>query len=514
MDEFLDKLQEDQRRMRKFLRSKAERFKTMGEALAAPAAQGTGRVHLVAEAPLDALLDVVGREYLLHLPVEIGADLEATAEGVEEEDVVLAFLHEGKQKAIRRVLERARAREATILVIGGLGSKTRTTKRQASVMLTLPTRGIKTIVESIFISARILARISRGFANAAPDQTPAEERPPSSRIGSALVEERGSEKIAKRKKKSRRLKPSVLEIQAIREEDLEDSQRDEGAEAASEATSKKRATKSKAPAAAKASESKPKSGSKDRTGSRPKSGSKPQGKSGSRPRSSSKSRPEASEAELPTAPPLPQPAPALDPFAADDAPVGLVSHEDPAAAGPTFGSDIIVGSDVLPVTDAPVSSSKGVDPFSLDDDFLSDLQMPAQSGGASGSAPQSSDSTPDGRMVSARFSIQDCKIRWGRGGFPDETSPPHRLLQLTRGEATFQIANDDEAAATLHIEDELWVRIEIPAFIDPILARGRLRDLSGAVGNGGTTAHLDFLDLDDALRRKLDRAAETLRAPA
>ena len=78
----------------------------------------------------------------------------------------------------------------------------------------------------------------------------------------------------------------------------------------------------------------------------------------------------------------------------------------------------------------------------------------------------------------------------------------------------FLIDNDDEAAATLQIHDELWVRIEIPAFLEPILVRGKIEDFEGSAGNGGTRAWLAFHDVEIGVQRKLERAADELRLPA
>ncbi|MBL4848487.1 MAG: hypothetical protein JKY65_23445, partial [Planctomycetes bacterium] len=189
-----------------------------------------------------------------------------------------------------------------------------------------------------------------------------------------------------------------------------------------------------------------------------------------------------------------------DPLAQDDAPVGLVSREDPPA-GPTFGSDIMLGSDAgFPGAD--------LGPISFDDDFLSDLEVKPPSASRSGSESEDGISA---RMVSARFSVRDCTIRWGRGGFPDDSSPAHTLIDFDGAQALFLLDHDDEAAATLQIEDELWVRIEVPAFLEPILTRARILDLVGSAGNGGTTATLEFSELEAHTRRKLERAAAARR---
>lgn len=603
MDEFLDKLQEDQRRMRKYLSAKGLRFRAMGEALAACADAG-GRVFVAGEPPLDMLTRVIGQEYFPHLQVVLIDDPEETAVELGEDDALLAFLHEGKHKRIRRLLERARARHATVLIVGGLGARTPTTKRQAEVMITLPTRGIKTVVESCFICARILARVSRaamtrsqeGEAVESGRKTRSDSRRSKSKSSGRKSEDTRSKssrrskkrkseglksksagrkserlksksksapadeeleptsepRIAKRKRK-KKLKPSVLELPTISPSDLES--RPPSAEQVEEPLEEipledlhleelpapspqsdledledidldeLEAKLEEAPDDAEESVDLGESVDLDEDldeedlsdidlgeslseeeedpfadvdlkelGAAPRSGSRPQPISRGADGSLGSPEVEATRSEPFSPPPL-----------VDDAPVGLVSHED-APAGPTFGSDIMLGSDVGVVSAEP---PRDLGPISFDDDFLSDLevQRPA-SGSRSASEPHDGISA---RMVSARFSVQDCTIRWGRGGFPDDSSPAHTLLDFDGGQALFLLDHDDEAAATLAIQDELWVRIEVPAFLEPILTRARIMDLAGSAGNGGTTATLQFSELEARTRQKLERAAAARR---
>jgi len=612
VDEFLDKLQEDQRRMRKYLSAKGLRFRAMGESLAACADAG-GRVFVAGEPPLDLLTRVIGHEYFPHLSVVLIDDPEETAVELSEEDVLLAFLHEGKHKRIRRLLERARARSATVLVVGGLGARTASTKRQAEVMITLPTRGIKTVVEASFICARILARVSRAAMSRSQEGEVVESgrktrsdsrrskskssgrksedtRSKSSRRNkrktkssgrkserleakskskSAPAEEEleaASEPRVARRKRKKKLKPSVLELPTIspselesrppsanqvddslEEIPLEELQLDEPspredldeAEELEEELEEAEGSEEElddidldeleakledAPEEGEESVDLGESIDLDEDLDDEDLDDIDLGESldeeedpfadvdlaelGAAPRSSSRPRPisrgpdgslsgqavEATRSEHFSPPPL-----------VDDAPVGLVSHED-APAGPTFGSDIMLGSDVGVVGAAGPAD---LGPISFDDDFLSDLevQRPA-SGSRSTSEPQDGISA---RMVSARFSVQDCTIRWGRGGFPDDSSPAHTLLDFDGGQALFLLDHDDEAAATLAIQDELWVRIEVPAFLEPILTRARILDLAGSAGNGGTTATLEFSELEARTRQKLERAAAARR---
>lgn len=633
MDEFLDKLQEDQRRMRKYLSAKGLRFRAMGEALATCGNAG-GRVFVAGEPPLDLLTRVIGREYFPHLSVVLIDDPEETAVELTDEDVLLAFLHEGKHKRVRRLLERARARHATVLIVGGLGARTAATKRQAEVMITLPTRGIKTIVESGFICARILARVSRAAMTQSQEGEPVSERKTTSESRRSKTKSSGRKGAAGRSKSSRRSKSAGAKSEGSKSagrksEDIRGQSSPRKSEKLRRKSKSKSAgpsedleTASEAPRIAKRKrkqklkpsvlelptispselESRPPSGLgevsdeipleelqldqlasrstgedddlddlaaeldqadledlddeleeldddlEELTALQPRpmddSDEVDLGESidldedlddedlddidlgesidddpfddmdleelGAVPRTSS-SRPKPisrqpdgslgdgsfadTKSEAFSPPPL-----------VDDAPVGLVSREDPGD-GPTFGSDILLGSDVGVVGTSGPHADLG--PISFDDDFLSDLevQRPA-SGSRSNSEPQDGISA---RMVSARFSVRDCTIRWGRGGFPDDSSPAHTLLDFDGGQALFLLDHDDEAAATLAIEDELWVRIEVPAFMEPILTRARILDLAGSAGNGGTTATLQFSELEARTRQKLERAAAARR---
>lgn len=79
---------------------------------------------------------------------------------LHEGDLVLAYLHEGQDRPTLALLEAAHDRGAKVMVIGGLGAK-RAARKHAKLVLTLPTRGIKTVCEASFVATRILARVSR-----------------------------------------------------------------------------------------------------------------------------------------------------------------------------------------------------------------------------------------------------------------------------------------------------------------------------------------------------------------
>ena len=550
MDEFLQKMQEDQRRMRRFLRARGPRFKQMGEALAATRHLGS-RVFVVCEPPLDALAVVLAEDYLTHLPA-LPVDLTRPAPGsvdpdqsgevvtgraaaarqvgrhLHAGDIVLAFLADGADRETRMVLESARAKRITTLVISGMRLDAMV-KRLATVRVSLPSEGVKTLCEASFVCARILGRISRATWREAGDVEEEhlvqvtcdtctervffEEKQRGRQASCPLCQNRtrvpkdagrrATIHIAPpqvegggRRRKSRRLKPSVLEVPVLPAGDGDDEVADSPRPpSASERDDDPDAAGSAGP-----------SGSRDKTRSRGQRGS-----------SRDRVRP-TSRAEEPRRAPSATPPPQLE------APVGLVSHDAPAGGPqPELGSDFLVGSDVgaAPLAAGPRgragaaagTTTASADPYALEDAFLADLEMP---GGGAGASSASSVEGESRRLVSARFTAAECRVRWGRGGWPDESSPPHELIGLTSARLEFFLDPDDEAGSTLQKGDELWLRIEIPAFVEPVLVRGQLMTISGTSGGGrrGARAELEFQDPDPSVRRKLTRASESMGAPA
>ncbi|MEZ0227664.1 MAG: PilZ domain-containing protein, partial [Planctomycetota bacterium] len=221
-----------------------------------------------------------------------------------------------------------------------------------------------------------------------------------------------------------------------------------------------------------------------------------------------------------------------------EAPVGLSSH---------VISDVdeiaIAPEDVAFDEFANANATESADPFALPDAFVGDLIMPQGRPVTKGAAPPS-DANPitgsgerDGmtsaataaltqsstdsnavnaQRVSARFKVEDCKARFGRGGFPEDTSPEHPLDLLSTKGATFSLDSQDELASTVEKGDELWVRISVPAFIEPVMVRGVVQRIGGNSdgARGGTRLEIEWKDVDANVSRKLARAAETLGATA
>jgi len=605
VDEFLDKMQEDQRRMRRFLRAHGSRFKQMGEALAA-ARQLRSRVFVVGEPPLDALAALVAEDYLTHLPalaidltrpappsvnpdddeVLVGraAAAKQAARHLHAGDVVLALLVDGNDKETRRILESARAKRVTTLVIGGLDAKG-AVKRLATARINLPTQGVKTIVESAFVCARILARVSRGVARGGGGEGDGEplvlatcdtcnervfheetERGRSVKCplcqGTTRVADDATRRAAVSSApprpdgaaKKRRLKPSVLALPVAKlaDDDSEDDPDEATVPApAAEEPATRTTRSSREGGTLKSDKVEPRNDAAKGGGGSSREGKvKPR----SRPEEATTSDAGRVEAEPPkkgksrtampavednlddlvidddlpstTAPPLRPLAP--PPKAVNDAPVGLVSHEQPRPSGrlePNFGSDIMVGSDVVSAKDPPKGPSvtQSADPYALDDGFLADVEMPRKERGGrpSGTSASASGSTIEPgaeppRRLSSRFTVAECRIRWGRGGYPDDNSPAHELVSLTSSRLELTLDPDDEAGHTLQKGDELYLRIEIPAFMEPVLVQGVLIAIRGTAGDGrrGSKVDVEFREVDPQVRRKLARAAESMGAPA
>ncbi|MEZ0227394.1 MAG: hypothetical protein ACAI25_02135, partial [Planctomycetota bacterium] len=183
MDEFLEKLAEDQRRMRKFLRTQGPRFKKIGDAFARARERGT-RIFVVAEPPLDILAGMIATEYLQQLPAlplalqdlpsapEESGELEPVTSGgpplvarhlsrhFRNGDVLFVLAHAGQNPAIKALLGFAKLKGVFTILVGGLDAREQL-RKAADTAITLPTKGVKTVCEASFTVARIMARVAR-----------------------------------------------------------------------------------------------------------------------------------------------------------------------------------------------------------------------------------------------------------------------------------------------------------------------------------------------------------------
>ncbi len=526
MDEFLEKLAEDQRRMRKFLRTQGPRFKKIGDAFARSRERGA-RIFVVGEPPLDFLGPILATEYLQQLPaLPLALVAEAAAPGEPPEsgeiepvggsgpplvarhlsrhfrnqDVLLVLAHNGQHPAVKALLGFAKLKGVFAVLVGGLDAREQL-RKAADTAITLPTKGVKTVCEASFTVARIMARVARArfkektgrdderlvrldcrscketifleesergkkatcplCKSAITPQDSSASRvviaaeaataTPKSDIQPITIKDRGS---SRRKKKP--LKQSVLNVPAILPDDEDVGVRGEKSQPISE--------KHLLDAAGEAT---------------------------------------SSDAEAP--------------------PVGLSSHDESSDVGET----VIAPEDVA--FDEFANATESADPFALPDAFVADLVMPQGRPVIAGVQPpsdanpitgsqehltQSSESARNAPRVSSRFTVQDCKVRFGRGGFPDDTGPEHPLDHLSTKGAVFSLDPQDELGSTVEKGDELWVRISVPAFIEPVLVRGTVLRIGGTSdgGRAGTRLEIEWLDVDANVTKKLARAAETLGA--
>jgi hypothetical protein len=540
VDEFLEKLSEDQRRMRKFLRTQGPRFKKMGDALALARERGT-RIWVVGEPPLDQLSAILATEYfqqLPALPLDLGSSELPPEDSHELEpvpdagmssrqgpplvarhlsrhfrsgDVLVVFAHNGTNSAIKALLGFSKLKGVFAILVGGLDAREQL-RRAADTAVTLPTKGVKTVCEASFTVARIVARVARArFKERTGEE---EERLIRLECGSCrepvFVEEKFRGKKGQCPLCRSPLKIPEADGLVVVAEAATAPKSDEGSirttrksEASSRRTKSGRKKPLKqsvlnVPAAIEEAEA-------DDAGLRGEEA----------PISEKRLLEAAGEATS-------------GDEESDEPPVGLSSH------GPEgdVGEVVIAPEDVA--FDEFANATESADPFALPDAFVADLVMPQ--GRPSGGAVAPSDANPvtgsgerdgiprtsssertqasSGKLVSARFSVQECKLRIGRGGFPDDTGPEHPLDALSTQGAIFSLDPGDELAFSIESGDELYVRISVPAFLEPVLVRGVVQRIGGTSdgGRAGTRVDIHWTDVDSLVTRKLARAAESLGA--
>ncbi|MEZ6186459.1 MAG: hypothetical protein R3F62_15800, partial [Planctomycetota bacterium] len=504
MEEFLDKLQEDHQRFSAFLLGKGPRFKAIGQALARAHQKGR-RVYIVGEPPLAQLIEVLAYHYLSQFEVVAcgsSRGMKRLGREVTRGDVVLAFLADASDARVTSLLRTSKGAGAKVFGVGGINAKP-FMRKVAEVQIALPTRGIKTICEATFVAARILARMARAAMAEAgaqiprsnsrrvPVQPPSEESEvsevsdvsgtfeeednadrlldadelgsalspspdPLSRSGSAPFEESGSlEAPVRRGSRSHDLLDTGAALDDSVSEEDEDDYDD-----ASDVDDADFEDDDEDLDDADLDDEDLDDASADL---------------------------DAIESEERSLPPLSDELESDVLPALDSAPVGLVSDGPSDQGELSFGSGILVGSDVVSAERPPSTrrrnptSTASADPYAMEDAFLADLEMPRP---PTRDALSSESAAGDEPRVSMRYTVSQCRIRWGRGGWPDDSAPAHELLQLNQDSLVFILDSDDEAGSTLQKGDELWVRLAIPAFIEPLLLRGVLERIAGTSGRG------------------------------
>lgn len=152
--------------------------------------------------------------------------------------------------------------------------------------------------------------------------------------------------------------------------------------------------------------------------------------------------------------------------------------------------------------------------------YIRDALNPIEDEQAAGYNPLDDSGEGQGprRFVSNRFEVQECTLRFAVGAYPDDSVPSHPLLTINPQELSFVLDNADVAAATLNRGDELWLRIEVPAFLEPILVRAVVSGFesrvdsqdSGVDIDTGLCTRLKFLELSAERARKIRIVAESL----
>jgi hypothetical protein len=604
VDEFIEKLAADQNRLRDHLRGQVLRFQKMGESLNR-VKRKRGRLFVVGEGNLDDLSRLIADEFLRQWPVvpvslfnsyrEDFVDVEAPENPVRvsksvpkkvrefaqhfmENDVILAFIHEGKTLEIKKALKLAKRAGLRVLAIGGLDARD-VLRDYCYVFLPIPTRGIKTICEASFICVRIMGRYARagklekeveqselkvkeawgGLKKVGEQATKnarkkikdssglAERkgRRARDRDGSGEVQRKkktskldrkrsmsggaetstdrdGSGERSKEKVRGKKTERRALSQSSEKRSSNRQTKRDKAEKAGAKRSSSLKKTAKSARLGGQISSRTAKLASSEKAGQTADISASAPSSRGSASKSKIQSRElaedkiitpsqlessdvnEISLSEIENAVPLkrrPPPGPAVSgelippKWLEDNESV----QEPPIGMGSSFKSSGILGDLGLQSDDLmPRYIRDALDPNSI--------PMP--------SAPfvQESDSHENAkaRFVSNRFQVQECTLRFAVGGFPDELVPEHSLIKLSPSHVSFSLGSDDTAAQTLTQGDELWLRIEVPAFLEPILARAAIQGFETMQENDGLRFNLQFTVIPNDVRRKIKIAAESL----
>jgi hypothetical protein len=617
VDEFLEKLEADQDRLRDHLRGQILRFQKIGHCLN-EIRRKNARLFVIGEGNLDDLSRLIALEFLRQwsaVPVSISNTLRDDFDGVDsaseiirmprsvpekikelvehfrDGDMILAFIHAGQSRDLKKALKLAKKAKIRVLAIGGVEARD-ALRHYCHVFLPLPTRGIKTICEASFICARIIARFARaGKADKQEDLEILESQQKAKEAWGGLkkVGEQAAKKARKKLKdssglsdqKTRSRKTGTVKYKRKKTGVLEDRRKRRSASSSSsqqerEGSEEKR-QKKKSKQRSKLSQSAEKRNSTERKKRKSARHTPPLQKSSKVPSNQSPSPSaealEALENIQPALDPLPSPdlstqqpkttksarmrsgqnsadrkskissriktarageekiivpeslnssdvnsltmseiesapsrrrqTPKPDASAELIPPKWLADNEsvqEPIGMGSSFKSSGILGDLGLQSDDLmPRYIRDALDPNSI--------PMPSQRIDAIGD-----DQETKARFVSNRFRVQECTLRFAFGAFPDELVPEHSLIKLSPTNVAFLLNAEDDAAATLSRGDELWLRIEVPAFFEPILARAAIVGFETQENQSRLRFNLQFTNIDSEHRRKIKIAAQTLAA--
>ncbi|MDF1660867.1 MAG: hypothetical protein P1V97_03800 [Planctomycetota bacterium] len=614
MDEFIEKLEADQKRLRDHLRGQVLRFQKIGEYLNR-VQQADARLFVVGEGQLDGLARLIANEFLRSwpvVPVSMNDAFTEDFEGVNsaddpvrvprsyprkvrdlarhlnESDMILALIHDGQNSQLKKILKIAKKASVKVLAVGGVDAR-EDLRDYCQVFLPLPTRGIKTICEASFICARLIGRFARAAKleqqvaeNSDRDIEESQQKAKEAWNGLKKVGEQAAKQARKKLKDSSGITPKKTRTR----ENSSENRRKEGS---GEARRKKKTGKHK--------RKKVEESTRKRRGATASSENDRDG-SGERSRSSSKRQPVTSSSEkrhsgrqktkkkgTRRSRDLKKEAKTSGRQRADrssetsksslssrSSETSRSSNERHSKVSSKIKSrkphedkiivpDQLESSDVNEISISEIGNTQSIsskrrstpgpgvsgelippkwlednesvqEPIGMGSSFKSsgvfgdlglqsDDLMPRYIRDAldPNSIPMPSASfdpirdveeTKTARFVSNRFKVQECTLRFASGGFPDDTVQEHPLIQLDSQNVSFSLDGEDDAAATLSQGDELWLRIEVPAFLEPILARAAIVGFETLDNQDGLRFNLRFTDIENEHRRKIHIAAESL----
>ncbi len=124
-------------------------------------------------------------------------------------------------------------------------------------------------------------------------------------------------------------------------------------------------------------------------------------------------------------------------------------------------------------------------------------------------APPSPDGIDGGvRRVSTQFRPSDCSVSVGIDGPPpDDGREPMPLVDLEPGSLEFAISAKDDALASYQDGARVWLKLFVPAFLEPIATEGTVVKRSSDAAEDAFRVAVKFDDQDGGVRRKLERLA-------
>lgn len=558
MDEFLQKLEADQERLRQHLRGLASRFQKIGETLA-QARNDRTRVFLTGEGTLEGAAQVIAEEYLRSWPVvfvslaeeqplDPGSDAELPDDKVvpapvkelvrhfREGDVMLIFAHAADSPELRAVMNLARMRKVKNVVVGGLDAR-QDVRELYDIFIPLPTRGVKTLCESSFICARLMARCARSHFAELYDQEDARlirlvcrECQETVFIEERFAGQKGlcpfcrkALRVPKPRRASGRRGPSEIESEVLSEEEArkrkkkrsEESRRSKRRKTGTR-RHKRRSSESREaseikdlePEASESAEARSSSSRKRRGRGESRRSSKrrrSEGRSSSSRRSKTSAEASALEHEAEAAETADKPEEQRDESS-------VVIHVSSwlADAEKEESQPIGIGSELR---SSGILSELRFDSEDEMPAYIADALVPSHARSRGPAGELDGNAGRDGqRVVSNRFVIQECELRFSIGDYPDESGPRHALINLGPDHLSFRLNAKDDAAATLSRGDELWVRVDIPAFLEPIYARGLIKRFDKDAKDNSLHIELRIEEIDPDDHRRLALAASRVAA--